>query len=91
MPGSLTAWANCWFFTVNPATVTLSCPVVPDIEPEPYSIEKAVLFFTNDFDFDASKRRCTQHAGLQHDWEGTQRLLDPVSKMLAISSTGLKV
>jgi hypothetical protein len=44
IPGSFTASANWRFGTVTEPTVTVSCDVKPESDPEPYRMANAVPF-----------------------------------------------
>lgn len=82
-PGSLTASANSCPSIPNPPQPKLSRLRYPLSDPVPYWISNFVPFFLWEFERSESYWLWRRHAMLnkaQRD-EGTQRLLDPVSKM----------
>jgi len=80
-PGSFLASAKRRLGTETEPTVTVSCDVTPESEPEPYWMANAVLFAVYVDDLDESYFECSLHAMLssEHDLDGTHRLDEPVS------------
>lgn len=80
-PGSLVASAKSKFLTVRSPIVRTSRDTKPSIEPEPYWMENSEPFALYVDEALESYLAWRKHAMDVHLVLGTQRLLDPVSKM----------